>query len=66
MFCLLSFTGDDEAGGSETGNEAEKDVEAEEWRAIEADRFLRGLDKDGNQKLEGQSRNDEGFFAFLW
>ncbi len=30
--------------------------EAEEWRAIEADRFVRGLDHDSNSKLEGTGR----------
>lgn len=39
--------GDDDVDGGE--NEAE----TEEWRAIEADRFLRGLDQDANLKLEG-------------
>ena len=32
---------------------SDSEAEAEEWKAIEADRFLRGLDRDSNLKLEG-------------
>ena len=38
------------------GSMTDSEAEAEEWRAIEADRFLRGLDRDSNLKLEGNER----------
>ena len=38
------------------GSMTDSEAEAEEWKAIEADRFLRGLDRDSNLKLEGNER----------